>query len=68
MVGKEHLVCTLSMVESKQSAKFCLGGMGYMCSRISVVNQDLVCIVDIIWERAGVLVHGMEQVGVGGSI
>ena len=75
MVGKEYVqVCMLdlvfraSVVEGKKSAQFYVCGIGHVRRGISVVNHDLVCMVDIISGKAGVLVHRLGQVGVGGSV
>ena len=70
-VGKERvqvcmfaLVFRVSVVEGKKSAQFCVRGIVHVRRGISLVNH-LVCIGDII--SAGVLVHGLGHVGVGGS-
>ena len=74
MVGKESvqvcsldLVIVISMVEGKESAQVCVRGINHMRWGISVVDHNLVCISDISG-KAGVLVHRMRQVGVGGSV
>ena len=77
MVRKEHVqVCMLdlvfrvSVVEGKKSAQFCVCGIGHVRRGISVINHDLVCMVDIISGKAGGLILGLGQgqVGVGDSI
>ena len=73
MVGKEciqvcmlALVCRISVVEGRKSAKFSKLGIGHARCRISVDIHELVCIRDIISGEVGVFEHG--TVGVGGSI
>ena len=45
------LVFAVSVVEGQESAQLCVRGISHMRLGISVVNHNLVCISDIIWER-----------------